>query len=338
LAGPDRLAVRALYDALKKERLRVFLDETSIGLFDPITEEIENALRCSTALLAYYSRHYTSRPACQQELTAAFLAGQREGDPMRRIIVVNPEDPSTDHLLPAELADSIGKSALAAAYAWNFGAAYADGMVCWLSLDGAGASDAALLARYDDEVRTIAELLGLGPGDSRPREVSGRVADHLAALDGPSLWVVDDVPPGLDPGTVSRLVLPGDTRVRTILSCHEDRYGAVARSVVLGPMPDPDVALLLEQFRVPTDAERDGFDRLVPQLRGHPLVVHLAGNALKLLGDPGWLPLMREVRDRARDAVGRENDLYAQSLIALGLLRLPTPLVRAVTRFGRPDP
>lgn len=30
LAGPDRPAVRALYDALTKERLRVFLDETSL--------------------------------------------------------------------------------------------------------------------------------------------------------------------------------------------------------------------------------------------------------------------------------------------------------------------
>jgi hypothetical protein len=74
LAGPDRAAVRALYDALEKERLRVFLDETSIDFFEPITQEIEDALRSSTALLAYYLRHYPSRLACQQELTAAFLA------------------------------------------------------------------------------------------------------------------------------------------------------------------------------------------------------------------------------------------------------------------------
>jgi tetratricopeptide (TPR) repeat protein len=57
---------------------------------------------------------------------------------------------------------------------------------------------------------------------------------------------------------------------------------------------------------------------------------------LKLDGDPGWQPLMREVHDRARDATGRENDLYAQSLLALGLLRLPAWAVRSVAWFGRP--
>lgn len=60
--------------------------------------------------------------------------------------------------------------------------------------------------------------------------------------------------------------------------------------------------------------------------------------ACKLLGDGRWLPLMREVKGLAPHAVGRTNDLYAQSCIALGLLRLPTPLVRAVTRRGRPKP
>ena len=59
--------------------------------------------------------------------------------------------------------------------------------------------------------------------------------------------------------------------------------------------------------------------------------------ALKLEDDPRWRPLMEEVRERARAAVGRENDLYAQAQIALALLRLPTPLVRALTRFGRPS-
>ena len=58
----------------------------------------------------------------------------------------------------------------------------------------------------------------------------------------------------------------------------------------------------------------------------------------KLAGDPSWQPLMREVNRLAPQAVGRENDLYTQSLLALGLLRLPTGLVKAVARFGRPTP
>ena len=58
--------------------------------------------------------------------------------------------------------------------------------------------------------------------------------------------------------------------------------------------------------------------------------------ALKIADDPAWLPLMQEVKDHARGAVGWENDLYTQATLALGLLRLPTPLVRAITRYGRP--
>ncbi|HET8659201.1 MAG TPA: toll/interleukin-1 receptor domain-containing protein [Micromonosporaceae bacterium] len=105
LAGPDRAEVRELVDELRNEGLRVFLDERDIPYFLGITAEIEAALRGSKALLAYYSKAFPLRAACQFELTAAFLAGQREGDPARRLMVVNPE-PTTHHLQPVELADA----------------------------------------------------------------------------------------------------------------------------------------------------------------------------------------------------------------------------------------
>jgi hypothetical protein len=41
-----------------------------------ITAEIEAALQHSTGLVAYYSRDYTSRTACQYELTRAFPPGR----------------------------------------------------------------------------------------------------------------------------------------------------------------------------------------------------------------------------------------------------------------------
>jgi hypothetical protein len=81
------------------------MDEDSIDHFKSISMQIELALTSSKTLVAYYSRDYASRPACQLELIAAFLAGQHEGDPCRRILVVNPE-PAADHLWPVELADA----------------------------------------------------------------------------------------------------------------------------------------------------------------------------------------------------------------------------------------
>ncbi|HEY6748527.1 MAG TPA: TIR domain-containing protein [Mycobacteriales bacterium] len=105
-AGQDREAARAVRRELERAGLRVFLDDEDIAPYEGITPAIEAALRSSTALLAYYSPLFPTRAACQRELTIAFVAGQREGDPMRRIMVINPVDPRSDHLMPAELADA----------------------------------------------------------------------------------------------------------------------------------------------------------------------------------------------------------------------------------------
>lgn len=71
----------------------------------PFLATISRALARSKALLALYSQEYPRRRACQWELTYAFLAGQREGDPRRRILVINPEQ-SADHVHPLELRDA----------------------------------------------------------------------------------------------------------------------------------------------------------------------------------------------------------------------------------------
>ncbi|MGK8486812.1 TIR domain-containing protein [Nocardia asiatica] len=104
-AGPDRAIGRRLAAALRGRGMRVFLDEDSIALFSSINTSIEEALGSAKAILAYYSVAYAEREACQLELMAAFLAGQCEGDPASRILVINPE-PTTTHLSPAELADT----------------------------------------------------------------------------------------------------------------------------------------------------------------------------------------------------------------------------------------
>ncbi len=105
LSGDDRAAVEPIVRGLRKRGLRVFLDADDIRLFRGITPEIERALRRSTAFVVYYSKSYPERASCQLELTVAFLAGQAEGDPARRILVINPES-TTGHLQPVELSDA----------------------------------------------------------------------------------------------------------------------------------------------------------------------------------------------------------------------------------------
>jgi tetratricopeptide (TPR) repeat protein len=104
LAGPDREDVRPIIRALDRAGLNLFVDERSIEVHGSITGRIRDGLANSAALLAYYSRAYPTRLACQRELTAAFLAASGSGELAKRILVVNPED-SADHIEPLELRD-----------------------------------------------------------------------------------------------------------------------------------------------------------------------------------------------------------------------------------------
>ena len=103
-AGPERGTARQIRDALEQRHLRVWLDET-LPPATSITAGIEEHLNASRIMLVLYSAAYPLRPACQFELTAAFLAGQREGDPLQRIMVINPE-PSEHHIQPIQLGDA----------------------------------------------------------------------------------------------------------------------------------------------------------------------------------------------------------------------------------------
>jgi tetratricopeptide (TPR) repeat protein len=104
-AHQDSLAVQAIVQSLAAVGLRVWRDETELGNFQSITHSLTEGLaRCKT-LLAYYSRTYPQRRACQWELTSAFISAQREGDVSQRIMIVNPE-PEGRHIHPVELRDA----------------------------------------------------------------------------------------------------------------------------------------------------------------------------------------------------------------------------------------
>ncbi|MBB4892988.1 hypothetical protein FHS39_001999 [Streptomyces olivoverticillatus] len=101
----DAHRIAPLRHRLLASGLRVFIDEVTVAGFAGISDAIRDGLARSRALLACYSAAYPERQACQWELTAAYLAGLREGDPRRRVMVVNPE-PTADHIHPVELRDA----------------------------------------------------------------------------------------------------------------------------------------------------------------------------------------------------------------------------------------
>src|SRR5215471_18976048 len=109
-AWADGKRPQQIADALTKAGLRVWFDAAEINDFTSITRAVTEGLAQSKALLAYYSKTYPLRRACQWELTAAFLAAQAEADPRCRVLVINPED-KPDHIHPVELRDEKFRSA-----------------------------------------------------------------------------------------------------------------------------------------------------------------------------------------------------------------------------------
>lgn len=103
-AHQDQAASRQLVTALEAAGLTVWFDERSIDDFRSIIQSIAQGLARSKAVVAFYSIAFPTRRACQFELTTAFLAAQREGDPLARVLVVNPEH-GPDHIQPVQLRD-----------------------------------------------------------------------------------------------------------------------------------------------------------------------------------------------------------------------------------------
>jgi TIR domain len=104
-AWADGERPQEICDALTQAGLRVWLDAAEINDFASITRAVTEGVANSKVLLTYYSKTYPLRRACQWELIAAFLAAQTEGDPRRRVLVINPEK-DADHIHPIELRDA----------------------------------------------------------------------------------------------------------------------------------------------------------------------------------------------------------------------------------------
>ncbi|EWY38668.1 hypothetical protein N825_12715 [Skermanella stibiiresistens SB22] len=106
LAHADRATAAPVVEALRDRGLKVFHYETEIADARSITERVVTGLGHSRILVAWYSKTYPTRRACQWELTSAIIAAQRDvpdGRAVeRRVVVLNPET-GVGHLQPAEI-------------------------------------------------------------------------------------------------------------------------------------------------------------------------------------------------------------------------------------------
>ncbi|HEX5493678.1 MAG TPA: toll/interleukin-1 receptor domain-containing protein [Mycobacteriales bacterium] len=112
-----------------------------------------------------------------------------------------------------------------------------------------------IAALRDDQVADVAARLGLAVDRRPPASVDGALRDHLTRTGLPYLWIVDDLPGGIDTATCRSLFVP-TALGRTLVTTRHDagyRWGAEIR---LGEL-DPGAALALLTSRRATRGRRD---------------------------------------------------------------------------------
>ncbi|NGY65344.1 TIR domain-containing protein [Lentzea sp. NEAU-D13] len=215
----DEPAVDLIEQALRSRGVAVFRDK-DLSLFDPITGHLARELDESAVLLAFYSRRYPLRYACQWELTRAFLAALRHGDPRDRVLVANPE-PDENHIAPVELTDAVYSS-------WT-GARSVDSL--------ADAVTAKLAATGGIPFGSPPEDGELHARLTRPRRFVGRYRELWAvhsALHGGRLWLAHE------PAPDSAVVLKAPAGMgKTVLA---EQYAFLFRDVYPGGVEWIDLA------------------------------------------------------------------------------------------------
>jgi len=117
--------------------------------------------------------------------------------------------------------------------------------------------------------------------DRSPDEIEGRLKRELGSKEKPFLWVVDDLPTGMDEDTLQRWLAPHPLG-KTLITTRTREYDSLGTQIPLDVLkPDEAYDLLISQRR-PKGAEEDAAARKVLEDIGyHALAVDVARAALQ---------------------------------------------------------
>ena len=398
----DHEEVMQICEALRARELTVWMDKRDIPDYANITRSIVDGLARSRVLLAYHSCNYSRSRACQWELTAAFLAAQHEGDPRRRVLVINPEK-EWEHILPVELKDAevpdsddldrlvssvkarvdeikgtigkihalnppewygrkglgsnrfvgrlpylwqihsalhasdfpiitgttaaydvaqvygmggVGKSLLAEEYALRFAAAFPGG-VFWLSAfgnDDICAAEAQEAERIR-QIEVIAVAFGISVHDRIPEEIEEDLKWKLGSRGEPFLWVVDDIPAGMDLETLERWLAPHPLG-KTLITTRTNDYGTLGETIHLAVLEPEAAYQLLTSWRRPDGTEEEAAARgLAEDLEYHALAIDVADAALRAY--VGIQPFAEFRKDLSNSSSDRDTLEMAKELVGI---------------------
>jgi hypothetical protein len=154
--------------------------------------------------------------------------------------------------------DGVGKSLLALEYALRYGAAFPGG-IFWLSAFGNDDAKEGIVAEdreaeRTEQIRGIATLLDIPVKDRSPEEIEGHLKRELERRGEPFLWVVDDLPAGMDMDTLERWLTPHPLG-KTLITTRTREYGSLGTPIHLKVLEPDEAYELLTSQRRPKGAE-----------------------------------------------------------------------------------
>jgi tetratricopeptide (TPR) repeat protein len=181
----------------------------------------------------------------------------------------------------------VGKSLLAEEYALQFGAAYPGG-VFWLRAYGNDDSKTVLglearEALRAGQVRDMAERLGIDAHGMTEAQIEGALKGEIAHRCKDCLWVVDDVPNGLNGETLRGWFAP-HALARTLITTRSREYGSLVNGIDLSGLAQEEAYQLLTSRKSPLgEAEQEHARELANDLGYHPLALDVTAAALQSL-------------------------------------------------------
>jgi hypothetical protein len=126
----------------------------------------------------------------------------------------------------------------------------------------------------------MAERLGISTHGLTAEEIEGALARKLRSEGKSSLWVVDDVPSGLEGKVLQRWFAPYPL-ARTLLTTRSREYDALARRIDLSVLQPDEAFQLLTSRRRPADKDEEEQARGLAELLGyHALTLDVTASSL----------------------------------------------------------
>lgn len=183
------------------------------------------------------------------------------------------------------------------------------------------------------QVRDIAEAYGIPVMDRSPEEIEAQLAWELGNHD-PFLWVVDDIPSGMDTETLERWLAPHPLD-KTLITTRTKEYDFLDTLIPLGVLETDEARELLTSWRKPAEEEEeDAASQLIKDLGCHALALDVAGAALH---KSERLQSFTEFREELANPTWDELELAAE---LKGVLpndhekSIVSTLIRSIERLG----